>query len=351
MKTRFLILTVVLALLVGTVAIFAASEPFLSNNAYLRTGSYLKNVPKPTKTYKIANITRTLLNAHWVKNKEGFEAALKRYGIAGDVFAVQDEQDVMAQANILQTVISKGYNAIVVSPISEQNLLPGLTDATKKGITIINVDTAQISDKACKDNNIKISTYIGSNNYDAGGMAAKYFATALKGKKASVAVVRGRPADTCADDRTAGFKDTIKKYKNLTLASEQSGMWDRLTALDVTTNILRANPNIAAIYYNNDTMVLGGIEAAKNLGYTVLTADQVKKGQIGKEKTLAILGTDGIPEAFDKIKSGDLTGTVAQKPYLMGYAAAEASIMVLEGKTPPAVVHTPIKVVIKSDFQ
>lgn len=350
MKLRISLLTLVLVLLVGTVSVFSVSELFLSTDAYLKAGAYLDNVPKPSKVYKIANITRTLLNEHWVKNKEGFEAAVKYYGLEGQVFAVQSEQDVLEQANILQTVISEGYNAVVVSPISEQNLLPGLAEASKKGIVIINVDTAQISDKDAKDNDIKISSFIGSNNYDAGVMAAEYFATALEGKEAKVAVVRGRPADTCADDRSGGFIDTVKTYKNLILAGDQSGMWDRLTALDVTTNMLRSNPDIAAIYYNNDTMVLGGIEAAKTLGYTVLTEDQVKKGQIGEEKTLAIIGNDGIPEAIQKVKDGELTGTIAQKPYLMGYAAVEASIMALEGKTPPAVIHTPIKIIFKSDF-
>jgi ABC-type sugar transport system substrate-binding protein len=344
-------MTLILALLLGTAVIYAASEPFLSTNSYLKNGAYMDNVPKPSKVYKIANISRTLLNEHWVKNKEGFEAALKHYGLQGQVFAVQSEQDVMEQANILQTVISKGYDAVIVSPISEQNLLPGLTEATKKGIVVINVDTAEITAKSAKDNNIKVSSYIGSDNFDAGVMAANYFSKALKkGKKINVAVVRGRSADTCAVDRSSGFVYTVKKSKNLKLVGDQSGMWDRLKSLDVTTNMLRANQNIAAIYYNNDTMVLGGIEAAKNLGYKILTEDQIKKGQLGKKKTIALIGNDGVPEALEKVKSGELTGTIAQKPYLMGYAAVEDAVMALEGKTPPAVIHTPIKIIFKSDF-
>jgi D-allose transport system substrate-binding protein len=351
MKSRFLAMSFVLALILGTVTVFAASNSFLSPNAYLKQGAFITNVPKPHKAYKIANISRTLLNEHWVKNKEGFEAALRHYGLTGQVFAVQSEQDVMEQANILQTVISKGYDAIIVSPISEQNLLPGLAEATKRGIVIINVDTAEITKKSASDNNIKISSYIGSDNYDAGVMAAKYFANALKSvKKAKVGVVRGRPADTCAIDRSDGFVQTVKKMRNLVLAGDQSGMWDRLKSLDVTTNMLRANPDLKAIYYNNDTMVLGGIEAAINLGYKVLTEAEVKKGKLKAKKTIALIGNDGVPEAIQKVKDGELTGTIAQKPYLMGYAAVEASIQALEGKTPAPVIHTPIKIIFKSDF-
>lgn len=350
MKSRFYVMSLVLTLILGTVAVFAASDSFLSPNAFIKQGAFITNVPKPQKVYKIANISRTLLNEHWVNNKVGFEAALKHYGVTGQVFAVQSEQDVMEQANILQTVIAKGYDAIIVSPISEQNLLPGLAEATKKGIVIINVDTAEITKKAAADNNIKISSYIGSDNFDAGVMAAKYFADALKGKKAKVGVVRGRSADTCAIDRSDGFIQTVKKSKQLILAGDQSGNWDRLKSLDVTTNMLRANPDLKAIYYNNDTMVLGGIEAAKNLGYKVLTEAQVKSGQLSKKKSIVMIGNDGVPEALQKVKDGELTGTIAQKSYLMGYAAVEASIQALEGKTPAPVIHTPIKIIFKSDF-
>ncbi|MEW6227266.1 MAG: substrate-binding domain-containing protein [Bacillota bacterium] len=322
---------------------------FLSKDAFLRNGAFLENVPKPSRQYKIANISRTLLNEHWVMNKEGFMAALKHYGFEGQVFAVQSEQDVIEQANILDTVVRKGYDAVVVSPISEKNLLPGLAEATKKGIVIINVDTAAILEEDAKAKGIKIATFIGSDNYEAGVDAANFIADCLNGKQGKVAVVRGRPGDTCAIDRSSGFIDTVHKYSNLKLVGDQSGMWDRMKALDVTTNMLRANPDIVGIYYNNDTMVLGGIQAAKNLGYKVLTGADARK-HAGEPKTLIIIGNDGIPEALQKVKDGELTGTIAQKPYLMGYAAVEAAIIALEGGSLPKVTHTPIKLITQSDL-
>jgi ABC-type sugar transport system substrate-binding protein len=350
MNKKPILVALTVILLVGTMMVFAESVDFLSDNAYIENGAFLEDIPKPSKTYNIANITRTLLNEHWVKNKEGFEAALKQYGMRGQVFAVQSEQDVIEQANILQTVIAGGYDAVVVSPISEQNLLPGLAEAAQRGIVIINVDTAEISAQDAKENNIKISAFIGSDNYESGAMAARYIAEALKGETAKVGLVRGRPADTCADDRSNGFMDELKKYSNLTLAGYQSGMWDRLTAMDVTTNMLRANPDIVAIYYNNDTMVLGGMQAAEDLGYKVLTAKEVREGKIGQKNTIVLIGNDGIPEALEAVKEGKLSGTIAQKPYLMGYGAVEAAIAALEGKTLPAKIHTPVKLITQDDF-
>lgn len=350
MRKRLNILIFVLLLIVFvSFNVVAQDVTFLSDDAYIENGAFLKDIPKPEKVYKIANITRTLLNEHWVKNKDGFMAALENYGLEGQVFAVQSEQDVIEQANILDTVIRKGYDAIVVSPISEKNLLPGLSEASKNGIVIVNVDTAEITEQDAKEKEIKIATFIGSNNYEAGVVAANFIADKLNGNLGKVAVVEGRAGDTCAIDRTSGFIDTIKKYENLILAADQCGNWDRMQALDVTTNILRANPDIVGIYFNNDTMVLGGIQAAENLGYKVLTGEEANT-RAGEEKTIMIIGNDGIPEALQKVKDGLLTGTIAQKPYLMGYAAVESAIAALQGQELPKVTYTPIKLMTITDF-
>lgn len=322
---------------------------FLSDSTGLNNGAFFENVPKATKNYKIANITRTLMNAHWIKEKEGFEAAARQYGVTGTTFAVQSEADVMEQANMLENVINSGFDAIAVSPITEQNLLPGLAKATAAGIIIINIDTAEIAPDAARANNIKITSFIGSDNFYAGGIAAEYISKVLGSKSGKVAVIEGMPGDTCAIARTSGFAEKAKTLPNLTLVASQTARWDRLEALNVTTSVLRANPDIMGIYCNNDTMVLGAMEAAADLGYTILTTDNLNR--VGQAKTLILIGNDGIQEALDAVRNGELTGSIAQKPFLMGYAAIEASITALEGKTPTARIATPIMLVTKSDYQ
>lgn len=340
---------VLVCLLIVAVSGVFAQDYFLSDFMGLKNGAFLPAVPRPSQKYKVANITRTLMNEHWVKNKEGFEAALKHYGLSGEVFSVMSEQDVMAQANLLDTVVAKGYNAVVVSPISEKNLLPGLALAAKKGMKVINVDTAEILPMDAKANGITVTTFIGSDNYQAGVIALDYIKSKVGDKKAKVAVIEGRPGDTCAIDRTGGFVDQAKKYSNITVAASQSGQWDRLKSMEIVTSILRATPDIVGMYCNNDTMVLGAMSAAADLGYRVLNSSNVD-ADAGKPKTLILIGNDGVPEALEAVRNGDLTGTIAQKPYLMGYAAVEAAIMALEGKAVQPRIATPIKLLTKVDF-
>lgn len=349
MKKFALLALLTIALAVQSLCAGDGQVAFLDDSAGLENGAYLKEVPKPSKNYNVANITRTLMNAHWVKNKDGFEAAAKHYGVDGNVFAVQSEQDVMDQANILDTIIERKFDAIIVSPITEKNLLPGLKKATEAGIVIINVDTAEILESDAKSNDITLTSFIGSNNYDSGVLAAKFMSDLFGSNAAEVAIIEGNPGDTCAIDRTSGFADESKKLPNLKLVASQTAKWDRLQALEVTTSILRANPDIRGIYCNNDTMVLGAMQAATDLGYTILTSDNLNRA--GEAKTLVLIGNDGVPEALEAVRTGELTGTIAQKPYLMGYAAVEAALLKLEGKAPETKIATPVKLIVKNDYK
>ena len=64
------------------------SVAWLDDAVGLKNGAFFENVPQASKNYQIANVTRTLMNAHWIKEKEGFEAAAKYYGVTGETFAV-----------------------------------------------------------------------------------------------------------------------------------------------------------------------------------------------------------------------------------------------------------------------
>ncbi|MDO4549487.1 MAG: substrate-binding domain-containing protein, partial [Clostridia bacterium] len=107
-------------------------------------------------------------------------------------------------------------------------------------------------------------------------------------------------------------------------------------------------PNVCGIYCNNDTMVLGVMQAAADLGYEILTSDNFDRA--GEEKTLILIGNDGIPEAIQAVQDGTLSGTIAQKPYLMGYSALEAAILALNGDETPSRFNTPVALLTKADF-
>lgn len=89
----------------------------------------------------------------------------------------------------------------------------------------------------------------------------------------------------------------------------------------MVTNILQRNPDLNAIYAANDTMALGAVQAVKK-----------NAGKLGK---VIVVGTDGVPEALDSVKRGELTATVAQNPAAIGAKCLDMLLDAVAKKKPP----------------
>jgi len=222
---------------------------------------------------------------------------------------------------------------LMVSPITALNLIPGLVDATKKNMPIINVDE-KIDPKAAGDAGVKITNVIASDNKQAGGLAAKYLIDNLK-DGGKVAVLEGKAGNPSGQDRHDGFVDGLKGSKFNVVASQPAD-WDRAKALNVATNILQSNPDLVAFYAANDTMALGVVEAIK---------------AAGKQGKVIVIGTDAVPEALAAVKAGDMAGTVAQYPAEEAGIATSLAILALQGKAQSGFIPSPIKLLAKADVK
>ena len=276
-------------------------------------------------------IIKTESNEYWATMKKGYEFAAARYGVTVDVGSVPTEADTAQQLALLESYLSKGYDGLLISPITGTNLNSGLAQATAAGIPIINVDELIPLD-AAKDAGINISQQIASNNVQAGQLAGQFVLDHVPaGSK--VAILEGLAGNPSGQARHDGFAATVQDTLNL--VASQPADWDRAKALNVATNILQANPDLAAIYACNDTMALGAMEAVKAAGL---------QGKV------LVLGTDAIPEALDAIKAGDMAGTVAQYPYEIGVLAVENAIKLHEGRPIPSHIDAPIRLLTQENL-
>ena len=283
--------------------------------------------------YKILAVEKTLINEHWQVMQQGYEFAAGRYGVTVDVVSVPTEDDTAEQLAAVEAALARGYDAICVSPITSSNLNPALAAATEQGIPIINVDELIPADVA-RDAGIDIVARIASNNYNAGVLAGNYMLNNLEAG-AKVVVIEGMAGNSSGMARRDGFLDTVTAG-GLEVVAQQPADWDRAKANDVTTNILQANPDVKGIYYANDTMALGGMEAVEAAGLG---------GQI------ILIGTDAVPEAQQAVAEGRLVGTVAQFPFEMGVLCVESAIKVLEGRPIAMMIESPVKLLLVDDVK
>ena len=118
-----------------------------------------------------------------------------------------------------------------------------------------------------------------------------------------VAVIEGQAGVFAAGQRTKGFSETIAEGGKFTVVASVPGNWDRQLAYDAAATILQQNPDLVGFYANNDGMALGVVEAVKAAGL---------------QDKVVVFGTDGISDAYDSIRAGELTGTVDSFPVLTG---------------------------------
>ncbi|MCG8351955.1 MAG: substrate-binding domain-containing protein, partial [Chloroflexales bacterium] len=279
---------------------------------------------------RIGVITKALSNEFFQIMQEGYEFAGQRYGVEVEVQAASAESDTQGQLAQLEALITKGVDVLAVTPLTPNNLTPALAQAAAQGIPVINLDEI-IPEEIEQNSGLNITSRIASNNYDAGVLAAKYMLANLAAGS-EVAVIEGKAGNTSGANRRDGFVDTASAG-DLTIVASQPADWDRALANTTVTNILQANPDIQGIYFANDTMALGGIEAVQAAG---------KEGII-------LIGTDAIPEAQQAVRDGKLVGTVAQFPFEMGVLAVETAIKVYEGRPVASRVPAPIKLLLKDD--
>lgn len=290
---------------------------------YSELESRLGPVPEPSSDYTVGAILKTLINEHWQQMREGYLDRAAELGVEVEVSAASSESALTEQLDLVETMLSRNYAALSVSPLAETNLVPALEQASSRGIPIVNVDDARITELP--------NVYVGANHRTMAVLAGEYFAEYFAGQgPVKVALIEGMAGSSASIQRVDGFTATVEASPDLELVSSLPGDWDRVQSLNAMESILQAHPDVRAVYAANDTMALGVMEAIINAGL---------------EGEILVIGTDGVPAAQESIREGLLHGTVAAFPYEMGRIAVEVAVRLVEGQEVPAVVSSPIALI------
>lgn len=258
----------------------------------------------------------TLNNPFFVAMKDGVEKQAAALGIK--VKVVDAQNDPAKQANDMEDLIESGVSVLIVNPVDSAAISPSVEDANEAGIPVITLDRS--AEKG------KVTTYIASDNFKGGQMAANLIAEKV-GPKAITVELEGTSGASATRERGAGF-DSIAKQK-LDLVASQSADFDRTKGLNVATNLIQAHPNLQAIFAQNDEMALGAVEAAKSAG-----------------KKLFIVGFDGTTDGVKAVEDGDMAATIAQQPELMGKIAIDTAMKIIKGQAVPSKIPVPLKIVM-----
>ena len=240
-------------------------------------------------------------NPFFVSLAKGVEAKAKELGVT--VKVVDAQNDPAKQANDIADLLQQNISVLLVNPVDSDAISTSVKAANKANIPVICLDrSANQGDVAC---------LVASDNVKGGEMAADYIIKKL-GEKVKVAELEGIPGASASRERGEGFHKLADS--KLTVVAKQTAEFDRSKGLTVAENMLQANPDIKAIFAQNDEMALGAVSALQTAGYN-------KEGKT----VIPVFGVDATDAAKSAIKSGSMVGTIKQDA--QGMASAITTIM------------------------
>jgi ribose transport system substrate-binding protein/D-allose transport system substrate-binding protein len=275
-------------------------------------------------------VVKGLDNPFFQTMESGIKEEASTAGTDVTVQAANSITDTTGQADKLNGLAGQDFKCFIVNPISGTNLIQGIAQLSAKNVPIVNIDSPIDAD-AAKAANAKITTYIGTDNADAGAQAAAEMGKLLPAG-GTVALIGGTSGDVTSAARLDGFTKAVPA--NLKIISTVAADWERQMALTKATDIMTANPTLGAFFVANDDMGLGVAQAIANAG---------------KTGSIKVISVDGNKDAFEAVKTGGIDAVVAQFPYVIGAMGVDACKAAIAGKTLPADVKAPVQVVTKAN--
>ena len=230
------------------------------------------------------------------------------YAAASNTTAVEE------QIAIVQDMISKKVDALIVVPIDSKALVTAVVDAHKVGIPVISFDN-QFDADTVKAAGLDPIPFIGIDNTAAAKQSAAFLVKAMGGK-GKVAILEGVTGADNATKRANGAKEAFKEAPGIELVTSQPADWDTEKAYSVMSNILQANPDITGIFTSADPMAHGALKAVEDAGL---------KGKV------TVASFDGNLDAIELVESGALLCTLDQNAPKIASKAVDVAMEAIKG--------------------
>ncbi|MCC7500010.1 MAG: substrate-binding domain-containing protein [Bryobacterales bacterium] len=275
----------------------------------------------------IGVVPKSTSNIFWVTVEAGARRAGSDLGADIEWNGAQSESDITRQIQIIDSMIVRRLDAIAVAASERKALAQVLDRAAAARIPITVFDSGVDSQNYL--------TFVSTNNYEAGRMAAERMASLLGGK-GKIGVLLHAPGSFSTMDRERGFADALReKHPGLRIVASQYGLADRAKAVASAENILTAHPDLDGFFASSEPSASGVslALAARGLG--------------GKVKFVAFDSSDTM---IADLRRGLISATVVQDPFRIGYEAVRTLSEKLRGGTPPKRIDLDARVISKDDL-
>ncbi|MDX3926106.1 MAG: ABC transporter substrate-binding protein [Shinella sp.] len=287
------------------------------------------------KKFTIALIPGLTTDAFYITMHKGAEAAAKAIG-ATIVFQGAPDFNPVTQVPVLDAVIAKKPDAILIAPTDKDQLIEPLRKAADAGIPVITVDTfigSGVYQAGTGNADFPLS-YIASDNVLGGEIAARALAKAVGGK-GKVYVSNVKPGISTTDQREEGFKNEMKaNHPGIEVLETQYNDNDANKAASQLQAVFARNPDLVGVFGANLFSALGAANGVQ---------------QAGQTGTVKVVAFDAPTSIVDNLQSGLVDLAIAQHPAEIGYFGVIAAHAYLTGNSIPTSIGTGFTVIDKSN--
>lgn len=214
--------------------------------------------------------------------------------------------DINKQISDCETMIAQGVDVLVVIPQSVEGSAPVVSMANEAGIPII-INNAGIADE-------NYTAFVGSTDQEAGEILGQWFIDNLE-EGSKICIIEGPIGQSGQIGRMAGF-ESVGVLDHFEVLSTQTANWKRDEAMALAEDWLTTyGDELKGIICENDDMALGALSACKAAGRT----------------DVVIGGVDGLKDAVDAVKNGELGISVLQDALGQGQGAIDVAVEAAKG--------------------
>jgi ribose transport system substrate-binding protein len=221
------------------------------------------------------------------------------------------EDDREQQIQVVEQFVAQGVDGIVLAPLDRRALVRPVEEAIAAGIPTLIIDSGLESDKTI--------SYVATDNYNGGVLAARRLAEVLEGK-GNVVLLRYQVGSESTEQREAGFLDTLaKEFPDITLISEdqRAGATRESATQAMEGLVAQFGEQMDGIFAPCEPVAYGCMRALEDSDL----AGQVK-----------VVGYDATPAMVEALRNGTLHGLVLQDPFKMGELGVRMMVDHLQGR-------------------
>jgi ribose transport system substrate-binding protein len=238
---------------------------------------------------------------YWQSANAGLLRAAAQMGVRTEMVG-PDSFDPKAEHDAFQRVLAEKIKpaGIMVSVADPAVIQPDIDAAIGQGIPVITVDSDAPASKRL--------TFIGTDNYKAGMMGAQLAVKQLQGK--GNVVVFTMPEQANLKDRLRGYHDGFEGHPGIKIVDTVDVKGDPRIAFDHTQELVEKK----TIDKIDGFICLEAIACPE-------VADVLDRNKVGSK---VIVAMDADQRTLDWIKKDRIAGTIAQKPFTMGFVGVPA---------------------------